>query len=97
MPAITLGQDHDSKRWRQLGRWRKLLQPETELEALSERIREGTHTVLTAQRRLWEKGEFERVFVDLEAAMDPADAIAEIGVQARPLEGVWDRSKGKFP
>ncbi|MCY3982842.1 MAG: hypothetical protein OXE85_02865, partial [Roseovarius sp.] len=34
--------------------------------------------------------------VDLEAAMDLADAIAEIGVQARPLDGVWDRIKGNF-
>ncbi|MYA60549.1 MAG: ATP-binding protein [Chloroflexi bacterium] len=82
---------------------------ETELEALSERVREGAHTLLTAQRRmgktsvvrelqrrLWETGEFERVFVDVEAAMDPADAIAEIGVQARPLSGVWERIKGGF-
>ncbi len=82
---------------------------EVELEALGERIREGTHTLLTAQRRmgktslvrellrrLAEAGEFDAVFVDLEAAMDPADAIAEIGVQARPLSGAWDRIKGSF-
>ena len=81
----------------------------TDLEALEERVREGTHTLLTAQRRmgktslvrelqrrLSETGEFEKVFVDVEAAMDPADAIAEIGVQARPLGGVWDRIKGGF-
>ncbi|MYK60162.1 MAG: AAA family ATPase, partial [Rhodospirillaceae bacterium] len=62
---------------------------ETELEALVERVREGTHTLLTAQRRmgktslvrelqrrLAETGDFEVVFVDLEAATDPADAIA---------------------
>ena len=80
-----------------------------ELEALEERVREGTHTLLTAQRRmgktslvrellrrLAEAGEFDTVFVDLEAAMDPADAIAEIGVQARPLGGAWDRIKGSF-
>ena len=82
---------------------------EVELEALEERVREGTHTLLTAQRRmgktslvrellrrLRETGEFDTVFVDLEAAMDPADAIAEIGVQARPLGGAWDRIKGGF-
>ncbi len=70
----------------------------TELEALEERAREGTHTLLTAQRRmgktslvrelqrrLAETGEFEVVFVDLEAATDPADAIAEIGVQSKPV------------
>ena len=77
---------------------------ETELEALSERIREGTHTLLTAQRRmgktslvrelqrqLTETGDFEAVFVDLEAADNPADAIAEIGVQAKPVRAAWDR------
>lgn len=82
---------------------------ENELEALEERVRDGVHTLLTAQRRmgktslvrelqrrLRETGEFEAVFVDLEAAMDPADAIAEIGVQARPLGGIWDRIKSGF-
>ena len=82
---------------------------EVELEALEERVREGTHTLLTAQRRMGKTslvrellrrlagtGEFDTVFVDLEAAMDPADAIAEIGVQARPLGSAWDRIKGSF-
>ena len=82
---------------------------EAELEALEERVRDGTHTLLTAQRRmgktslvrellrrLAETGEFETVFVDLEGAMDPADAVAEIGVQARPLRGAWDRIKDGF-
>ena len=82
---------------------------EIELEALEERVRDGTHTLLTAQRRmgktslvrellrrLADKGEFETVFVDLEAAADPADAIAEIGVQARPLRGTWERIAGNF-
>ena len=82
---------------------------EIELEALQERVRDGNHTLLTAQRRmgktslvrellrrLAETEEFETVFVDLEAAGDPADAIAEIGVQARPLRGAWDRIKGDF-
>ena len=82
---------------------------EIELEALEERVRDGTHTLLTAQRRmgktslarellrrLADKGEFETVFVDLEAAADPADAIAEIGVQARSLCGTWERIAGNF-
>ena len=82
---------------------------EIELEALKERLQEGTHTLLTAQRRMGktslvrellrrsgEAGEVAPVFVDLEAAMDPADAIAEIGVQARQLNGAWDRIKDGF-
>ena len=82
---------------------------ETELEALGERVREGSHTLLTAQRRmgktslvrelqrrLAKTGDFEVVFVDLEAATDPADAIAEIGVQAKPVRAAWDRIKTSF-
>ena len=81
----------------------------TDLEALEERMREGTHTLLTAQRRmgktslvrelqrrLAETGDFEVVFVDLEAATDLADAIAEIGVQARSVRAAWDRIKATF-
>ena len=82
---------------------------EAELEALEERVREGTHTLLTAQRRmgktslvrelqrrLAETREFEVVFADLEAATDPADAIAEIGVQAKPVRAAWNRIKTSF-
>ncbi|MDE0416009.1 MAG: AAA family ATPase [bacterium] len=82
---------------------------ELELQALQERVRDGNHTLLTAQRRmgktslvrellrrLKETREFETIFVDLEAAADPADAIAEIGVQSSTLRGVWDRIKDGF-
>ncbi|MDE0002647.1 MAG: hypothetical protein OXQ29_08125 [Rhodospirillaceae bacterium] len=77
---------------------------EVELEALAERVRDGTHTLLTAQRRmgktslvrellrrLGEEGDFDTVFVDLEGAADAADAIAEIGAQSRPVQGAWQR------
>ncbi len=80
-----------------------------DLEALLERVRDGNHTLLTAQRRmgksslvrelqrrLRQSGQFDTLFVDLEAATDPADAIAEIGVQAQSLAGAWDRIKGGF-
>ena len=82
---------------------------EIELEALEERVRDGTHTLLTAQRRmgktslvrellrqLAEGGEFETVFVDLEAAADPADAVAEMGVRAKAVRGAVDRIKTSF-
>ena len=78
---------------------------EIELAALEERVQDGTHTLLTAQRRMGktslvrqitEQGEFETVFVDLEAAIDPADAIAEIAVQAKPLQGAWLGIKSGF-
>ena len=74
---------------------------EVELHLLRERVKNGTHTLLTAQRRMGktslvrellrqlnEEGEFATVFVDWEGAMDAADAVAEMAAQARPLQGV---------
>lgn len=82
---------------------------ETELEALSERVKDGTHTLLTAQRRmgktslvrellrrLAEEGAFETVFVDLEAANGPEDAVAEIAVQSKSVSGAWLAIKTAF-
>ena len=77
---------------------------EIELEALAERARDGTHTLLTAQRRMGKtslvrellrrlaaEGTIETVFVDLEDAADAADAIAAIGAEAKSVEGAWRR------
>ena len=82
---------------------------ETEIDALAERLREGTHTLLTAQRRMGktslvrellrrvaEDGSFETVFVDLEDAADAADAIAAIGAEARSVAGAWSRMRSLF-
>ncbi len=82
---------------------------EVELEALAERVRNGTHTLLTAQRRMGktslvrellrrldEDGRFETVFVDLEDAVAPADAIAEIGARSRSVRGAWPGIKAGF-
>ena len=82
---------------------------DVEIEALAERVRNGTHTLLTAQRRmgktslvrellrrLADEGRFETIFVDLEGAADPADAIAEIGLRSRPAQGAWGRIKSLF-
>ena len=82
---------------------------ETELEALTERVHDGTHTLLTAQRRMGKtslvrellrrlkvEGRFETIFVDLEDASTPADAIAEIGFQSRSAQGAWGRIKSLF-
>ena len=82
---------------------------EAELDVLSERVRNGTHTLLTAQRRmgktslvrellrrLKDEGRFRTVFVDVEDARTAADAIAEIGVQSRSVQKAWDRIKSGF-
>ena len=77
---------------------------EVELEALMERVHDGTHTLLTAQRRMGKtslvrellrnlevEGDYATLFVDLEASNDAGDAIAEIATQARPLRSAWNR------
>ena len=82
---------------------------ESELRALEQRVRNGVHTLLTAQRRMGKtssvrellrrfktSGDYLPVFVDLEAALSPENAIAEIGVQCRPLQGVWRAVRSSF-
>ncbi len=82
---------------------------ESELETLKERIHDGNHTLLTAQRRIGktslvrellrhldEGDEYETLFVDLEGAENAGDAIAEIAFEARTLEGVWPQIRSQF-
>ena len=77
---------------------------ETDLQLLRERMANGTHTLLTAQRRmaktslvrellrqLEEEGEVATVFVDLEGSMDAAEAVAEMATQARSVQSVGGR------
>lgn len=78
---------------------------EVELSALMKRIENGTHTLLTAQRRmgktslvrellrrLAETGRFETVFVNLEGARNAADAIAELDTALWATKGKRGRS-----
>ena len=82
---------------------------EHELDVLKARVRNGTHTLLTAQRRigktslvrellrrLRDEGQFETVFVDLEDVATAADAVVEIGVASREARGAWQRIKAGF-
>ncbi|MXZ70039.1 MAG: ATP-binding protein [Acidobacteria bacterium] len=82
---------------------------QAEIDLLKERVRNGTHTLLTAQRRMGKtslvrellrrlaaEGEFETVFVDLEDAGSAADAVVEIGIQSRAVHGAWRRIKLGF-
>ena len=74
-----------------------------------ERIADGRHTLLTAQRRmgktslvretlrrLAERGDSEPLFVDLEGADGPEDAIAEIAAQTLAAQGSWLPIKRTF-
>ena len=82
---------------------------ESEIEALRERVQDGTHTLLTAQRRMGktslvrellrrldDEENFATIFVDLEAANDAADAVAEIAIQVRPIQSAWHRFAARF-
>ena len=82
---------------------------EAELDVLMERVRNGTHTLLTAQRRMGKTSlvrellrrlaaerRFETVFVDLEDVGTAADAVVEIGVQSRRIQSAWGRIKSSF-
>lgn len=77
---------------------------EVEIEALLERVEDGTHTLVTAQRRMGktslvrellrrldESGDVATVFVDLEDAATAADAIVEIAAAAKRVRGLWNR------
>ena len=79
---------------------------EAEIEALMERVEDGTHMLVTAQRRmgktslvrellrrLREDGNFATVFVDLEDASTAADAVVEIAAASREVRGSWIRIK----
>lgn len=80
-----------------------------ELEALAERVRDGAHTLLTAHRRmgktslvrellrrLRDEGGVDTIFVDLEDAVDAADAVAEIGARSRRAPAAWWRIGSLF-
>ena len=82
---------------------------QAEIEVLSERVSNGTHTLLTAQRRMGKtslvrellrrltaEGRFQTVFVDLEDARTAADAVAEIAAQSRPAQRTWRLIKAWF-
>ena len=88
---------------------RKFFDREHEVEALTERIREGNHTLLVAQRRMGKTSivrellrrlqlndEFATVFVDFEDAQSPAETVVELTMALRPIRGLWDRAKGAF-
>ena len=75
---------------------------EIEIEALTERVEDGIHTLVTAQRRmgktslvrkllrqLGERGDFETVFVDLEGASAAEDALVEIAIESKKTRSMW--------
>ena len=77
---------------------------EADIAELQGRVRDGTHTLLTAQRRMGKTSlvrellrrlrkadEVGSLFVDLDDARDPADAIVAISLQTKSMQSVWHR------
>ena len=75
-----------------------------EIGALTERVEDWTHTLVTAQRRMGktslvrellrrldERGDFETVFVDLEDVSTAADALVEIAAASKKTGSLWTR------
>ena len=81
---------------------------EAGIEVAREWVRRGPHALPTAQRRMGEtilmrelrrladEGCFKTIFVDLEDASNPADAIAEIERRSRSAQGGWERFRSPF-
>ncbi len=55
-----------------------------------------TSLVRELLRRLDETNDFDVIFVDLEAAMDLADMVAELGTQVKSVRRAWDWIKSNF-
>ena len=84
-----------------VGNWvdgERFFDREDEIAVLDQHVRDGTHTLLTGQRRMGKtslvrellrrmegRTDVKTAFVDLEDARDPADAIVEIALATRNL------------
>jgi len=80
---------------------------EIDIELLTQKINEGAHILLVAQRRMGKTSimkELKRrldhrytcVFVDLQKASSAEDAIVEISLALGPHKSLWDKTKGLF-
>ncbi len=92
-----------------VGNWvdgERFFDREADITVLQDHVHDGTHTLLSAQRRMGKTSlvrellrrldgtdGFTGIFVDLEDAKDPADAIVAIGLQSKSLQPVWQRVK----
>jgi hypothetical protein len=80
---------------------------ENDIELFIEKIDEGAHILLVAQRRMGKTSLMAEVarrihdkyvilFVDLQKARSGADATAELSVCVRPYIKLWEKTKGIF-
>jgi len=82
---------------------------EPEIELFSAKVRAGAHLLLTAQRRMGKtslmreaarrieiEGDRIPLFVDLQKAASPADAIVELSLATRHYAPLWAKTKSVF-
>jgi len=80
---------------------------EDDIRILTERIDNGAHQLLVAQRRMGKTSLLKEIarrlddrytclFIDLQQAKDPADAIAEISASLIPHKKLWTKTKDLF-
>lgn len=80
---------------------------ETEIELFQERIHEGAHLLLVAPRRIGKTsllkevarrldGRYLCLYVDLQKAQSPADAIVDLSLAVHPHESIWSKAKDIF-
>lgn len=80
---------------------------ETDLELFIEKIEEGANILLTAQRRMGKTSLMREaarllskrylcLFIDLQKADNPADAIVELSIALRPYKPLWTKTKEVF-
>lgn len=80
---------------------------EAEMSALKELLREGSHVLIVAQRRMGKTslmreaarqldGEFLCLHVDLQRSASAADAVLELGLSMKPHVSLWNRISAMF-
>lgn len=80
---------------------------ENDIQLLTNRIEEGAHIMLVAQRRMGKtslmreisrkfQGRYICLFVDLQKACDSPDAMVELSLSMRPHKSLWDKTKDVF-
>jgi len=78
-----------------------------DLALLIQRIDDGQHVLLVAQRRMGKtslmkeamarlKDRYTCLFIDLQKAASSADVIVELSLATRPFKSLWDKSKDVF-
>jgi hypothetical protein len=81
---------------------------EADLELFHEKLRDGCHLLLVAQRRMGKTSlmrEMKRrleaegtrcIFIDLQKASTPEEVVVELSVATRPIQSMWGRTKEAF-